>query len=89
MVPQRKLHPLANLRVIELWLGLEFGVQVIIDLFGLSDDLPAVILVLLNEANGIALAKRIQILQLLALDLTSQTTSCGFNHFLNLFSNTK
>ena len=85
MVPHRKLHPLADLSVIELWLSLEFRVQIVIDLFGLSDDLPPVILELLNEADGIALTEIIHVFKLLALDLTSEATSGCFNHFLNLF----
>ena len=85
MVPERKLHPLVHIRVSELWLGLEFRVQVIVDLLRLSNDLPPVILVLFNEADGITLAEYIQVFELLSLDLTSETASGCFNHFLNLF----
>ena len=85
MVPHRKLHPLADLSVIELWLSLEFRVEIVVDLFRLSNDLPPVILVLLDEADWIALTEIIHVFKLLALDLTSQATSGCFNHFLNLF----
>ena len=85
MIPHGELHPLGHVSVIELWLSLEFRVQVIIDLFRLSDHFPPVILVLLNEADGITLTENIQVFQLLALDLTSETTSGCFNHFLKLF----
>ena len=84
MVPHRELHPLVHVSVIELWLSLEFRVQVIVDLFRLSDHFPPVILVLLNEANGITLTESIQVFQPLALDLTSEATT-GFDHFPNLF----
>ena len=85
MVPEGELHPLVHIRVSELWLSLEFRVQVIVDLLRLSNDLPPVILVLFNEADGITLAEYIQVFELLSLDLTSETTSGCFNHFLNLF----
>ena len=85
MVPHGELHPLGHVSVIELWLSLEFGVQVIIDLFRLSDHFPPVILVLLNEADGITLTENIHVFQLLALDLTSEATTGCFDHFPNLF----
>ena len=85
MVPHRKLHSLADLSVIELWLSLEFRVEIVVDLFRLSNDLPPVILVLLDEADWIALTEIIHVFKLLALNLTSQATSGSFNHFLNVF----
>ena len=83
MVPHCKLHSLFHISVIELWISLEFRVQVIVDLFRLSDHFPPVILVLLNEADGITLTENIQVFQPLALDLTSEATT-SFDHFPNL-----
>ena len=89
VVPHCELHPLAHITVIEFGLDLELGVQIVVDLFGLSDHFPPIVLVLLNEADGIALAKSIQVFKLLAFDYTSQSTSCRFDHFrynANLFT---
>ena len=84
MIPHGEFHPLFHVSVIELWLSLEFRVQVIVDLFRLSDHFPPVILVLLNEADGITLTENIQVFQLSALDITSEATT-GFDHLTNLF----
>ena len=62
-VPEAKLYPLAHLRVVELWLSLILGVQVVVYLFGLRNYLPLVVslvfLVLLDEANWITLGEKV------------------------------
>ena len=62
-VPEAEFYPLAHLRVVELWLSLILGVQVVVYFFGLCNYLPLVVslvfLVLLDEANWITLGEKV------------------------------